>query len=350
MKRLARLFAVFAVLSGLLVSQLGQLSAQSNALVITPRKDYQLKPGESVSDQLTITNQDTEQPLQLALRVVDFTSQDETGTPQLLIEEGASPTAWSLREFIEMPEQVTVNAGASVNVPIRISVPEGTGAGSYYSAIEYSSVTDAEENRLNISASSVTLMFVKVPGVAKQQLTFEQFGAFVPDSNGTGGSFAGLFFSSRPKVMACRLTNVGNGAEQPNGSIVIRNFTGKEVYTIGDANPKDQLALRGQTRRFEACIKPENVEQQGANNTQINTVVCGDTNFAPGRYTAELSVLYGENGNETREITAKASFWYLPWWFVGLMVAAIAIVVTIVVLIVRKVRDLGTRKTRKHRR
>jgi hypothetical protein len=349
MRKLFRSFAVLAVVAGLISAQLGQLQAQSNAIVITPRKDYSLKPGETVTDTLTITNQDRNLPLQLALKVVDFESQDETGTPQLLRQDNAPQTPWSVREFVQIPAQVSIEAGGSASVPVTVRVPEGTGAGSYYSAIEYSSVTDAEENRLNISASTVTLMFVKVPGTAKQQLTFEQFGTFVPDNNGTGGSFAGLFFNSRPKVMAYRLKNDGNIAEQPSGSIVIKNFFGKEVYTVADANPKDQLALRGQTRRFEACIVAEQVQQRADNGTEINTVTCGDTNFGPGRYTAELSVLYGENGNETREITAKASFWYLPWWFVGLVVLGIGIVVTVIMLIVRKIKDLGTRRTRKRR-
>lgn len=349
MKRFTRLFAVFAVLAGLLISQASQIAAQSNALAITPRKDYTLKPGESVGDTLSITNQDTTNPLQLRLSIVDFTSQDETGTPQLLREENAEPTAWSLRQFVTLPEQVSIPAGGTVQVPIRVEIPEDIGAGSYYSAIEYASVADQEENRLNISASSVTLMFVKVPGLAKQQLTFEQFGTFVPDNNGTDGTFAGLFFSDRPKVMSYRLANEGNVAEQPNASVVIRNFAGDEVYTISNANPKNQLALRDQTRRFDACILPETVEQVAGNGNSVQAVVCADTDFTPGRYTAELSVLYGENGNETREITAKASFWYLPWWFLGIVIVGIAITAAVVVLIVRRVKDLGSRKTRKRR-
>src|SRR5690606_28554574 len=179
---------------------------------------------------------------------------------------------------------------------------------------------------------------------AKQQLTFMQFGAFVPDGP-NNGSFKGLFFGERPKVLAYRLRNDGNIAEPPNASIVVKDFSGKEVYTIVDANPKDQLALRGQTRRFDACINPEDVTQTTETGTDINAVICGDTSFSPGRYTAELTVLYGENGNETREITAKATFWYLPWWFVGLIVVGLAIVAAAVVYIWRRVKNVRSRKT-----
>jgi hypothetical protein len=329
-----------------LLGQLGSVFAQSNSLVISPRKDYTLRPGESVSDTLGIANRDPSSPLRLKLSVVDFTSEDETGAPDLL-EDTSERTAWSLRDYITLPEQVEIGPGGSAQVPITIEIPADAGAGSYYSAIEYAALGEEADDRVNISASSITLVFVNVPGQAKQQLTFEQFGAFRTDDGGGTGSFAGLFFNSRPKVMAYRLTNEGNVAENPNTSIIIRNFTGSEVYTIADANPKNQIALRGQTRRFDACIAPESVKQTIATGDEVDTVVCGETNFAPGRYTAELSVVYGENGNETREITAKATFWYLPWWFVGLVVLGISIIAGGVVYIVKRVQEYRGRKTRR---
>lgn len=350
MKRLFRVVAVFAVTAMFVVTQLGQVSGQSNALAIQPRKDYNLNPGQSVQDTLTITNQNRDEPLNLNLNVVDFEARDETGSP-LLLPTSRDRTAWSLKNFIDMPDRVTINPGETVRIPLVIEVPAGTGAGSYYSAIQYSAVSpsgDGPGNIANISASGASLIFVKVPGQAKQQLTFMQFGAFAPSAGGNDGSFKGLYFGERPRVMAYRLRNDGNIAEQPNASIQIKNFSGEVVYTVSDANPKDQLALRGQVRRFDACINPENKVQTTETGTDINSLVCGDTEkLSPGRYTAELTILYGENGNETREITARATFWYLPWWFVGLVVLGIAIVAGVVVWIVRKFKAYGSRKTRR---
>ncbi|MDQ3123546.1 MAG: hypothetical protein M3Q14_02600 [bacterium] len=346
MKKYLRLFTVLTIMFAFAVSQLGQISAQSNALAITPRKDYRLEPGKSVSDTLTITNRDTQLALQLTLKVIDFSFQDESGTPQLL-RQGTDSTSWSLKEFIKLPEQVSVKPGETVRIPITINVPGNIGAGSYYSAIEYAAVNSTEENRLNISASGVTLMFVKVPGQAAEQLSFLQFGTFVPDPNGTGGSFAGLFFSERPRVMAYRLKNEGNIAEQPSASITVKNSSGDIKYTIDNANPKDQIALRGQTRRFDACIVPESVGQTTDDGVEVNTVVCGDTDFSPGRYIAELSVLYGENGSETREITARSTFWYLPWWFMAIVAVGLGILVGAGFYIFRRVKASLNRKTRR---
>ena len=346
MKRIFRTLAVLAILPVLIISQLGQLNAQSNALIITPRKDYTLEPGESVSDTLRITNRDPQNPLNLKLTVADFTSEDETGTP-LLLESNTPKTAWSLRDYITLPDQVIVEPGQEARVPITLDIPADLGAGSYYSAIEYAAVNDIAEDKVNISASSITLMFVKIPGQAKQQLNFEQFGAFKPNNTGNGGSFAGLFFSDKPTVMAYRLENQGNIAEQPTATIIIKDFRGEEIYTIEDANPRDQLALRGQTRRFDTCIVTETIEQNTQTGGEFNAVVCGDTDFKPGRYTAELSVVYGENGNETREITAHTTFWYLPWWFVGVISLALALVAGFILYVIKRIKNYRGRKTRR---
>jgi hypothetical protein len=346
MRKIFRLVLALVVSAGLFITSGMPLLAQSNALTITPRKDYTLQPGQTVTDTLNVTNQDRVNPLRLRLIITDFTSQDESGSPKIL-EENAPRTAWSLKDYIRMPEQVVIEAGATSRIPITLEMPADIGAGSYYSAIEYSAVTDAAEDKVNISASGVTLMFVKVPGQMKQLLVFEQFGAFVQGKADDSGSFAGIFFGERPKVMAYRLRNEGNVAESPNAAIEIKNFSGETVYTVSDANPKEQLALRGQTRRFEACIVPETVQQTTDNGIEVDTVVCGDTNFKPGRYTAELTILYGENGNETREITAKATFWYLPWWFVGLIVLAIALIIGAILYIKGRVSQYRSRKTRR---
>ena len=349
MKKLFRVVAVFAVLTGFAVAQLGQVSGQSNALAISPRKDYNLKAGESVNDTLTVTNRNTQEPLNLDLKIVDFQAQDESGTPQLM-RDSTDRTAWSLKNYLDIPQQVTVNPGETIRIPITIEMPSDIGAGSYYSAIEYAARGATSDSQVNIAASGVSLVFVNVPGQARQQLTFLQFGAFESDSTGRNGSFKGLYFGDRPKVLAYRLRNDGNVAEQPNASIVVKDFSGKTVYEIKDANPKDQLALRGQTRRFDACINPEDINQTTESGSDINAVVCGDTEkLKPGRYTAELTILYTDSssGNETREINAKATFWYLPWWFVGLIVLAIAIVAGVIAYLYRRVNDYRGRKTRR---
>lgn len=314
MKRFSTLFAGLTILA-VVVSTYGHVFAQSNGLGITPRKDYSVKAGESVKDTVYVSNLSKDQPLNLSIRIVDFKAQDESGSPTLERDKNAPPTPWSAKNFISVPEKLTIEPGKSVQMPISVSTPVNQGAGSYYSAIEYEAQTDGG-GRVSVAASSATLIFIKVPGEAKELLKLQQFGAYQSDEKGENGSFKSLFFASAPKEMAFRLTNEGNIAEQPNGSIVIKNIFGKQVRVIDQANPKKNLALLGQTRRFQVCMETEKKEVKAEIGDPVQVDVCKPQKFLPGRYTAQLTLLYGENGNNTRDINQTVVFWYLPAWFI----------------------------------
>ena len=346
MKKYFRLIAVFLVTLGFIGLNISRVAGQSNALAISPRLDLSLEPGNSYDGELQVSNRNKTESLTLNLSVVDFKAQDETGAPQL-IKDSKEKTAWSLKDYIELPQQVTIAPNETVRVPIRVSMPSDIGAGSYYSAIEYAANNPEDKERVNISAAGVTLVFVTVPGQVNQQMSLLQFGAFVPAKSGTTGSFKGLYFSDRPKVLAYRLKNDGNVAEEPKATIQVKNMGGKVVYEIKDANYQHQLALRGQTRRFNVCINPENVTNTDAG-LEVNSVVCGDTEkLTPGRYTAELAVTYGSNGNETRQLTDTATFWYLPWWLLGVISVIIALIVGGGFYVWRRIESYRGRKTRR---
>jgi len=350
MKRFVRVVASFLIFSIAALFPLGTANAQSNALSITPRKNYNLKAGESVNDTISVINLNKTEDLVIKLTIVDFKAQDESGTPALIKDPNAPTTAWSIKPFTTLPQQLSIAAGKSTQVPITVKIPSDQGAGSYYSAIQYAVVTGTGKDQVTIAASSATLVFVNVPGVAREQLKFEQFGAFVPNKGDTNGTFDGIYIAHQPQVMAYRLTNQGNIAEVPQGAIVIKDMFGKTVKTIEDANPKKQIVLLGQTRRIESCINPQTQKTEGQSGAEVDEVVCKDPGLKPGRYTASLRLLYGSNGNETREITAVASFWYLPWWSIIAFVAIVALIVGVVYFLVRKIRDMRDVRGRRGRR
>src|ERR1041384_1827019 len=87
MKKMLRILALLlAVVS---FTAVAPVHAQSNGIGITPRKDYTVKPGEKVSDQLFISNLSQTQNLRVSIRVIDFKAQGETGTPALLLQKNA---------------------------------------------------------------------------------------------------------------------------------------------------------------------------------------------------------------------------------------------------------------------
>lgn len=319
MKNIARILSVVIAVATLFTA--ASVGAQSNGLGVSPRKDFSVQPGQTVNGTLYISNLSLNQDLQVNIRVVDFAAANETGTPALMVADNAPQTPWSLKPFTKVQGSVSIPAGKSANIPITVTIPATQGAGSYYSAVEYTAQNAATREKVNISASTATLMFVTVPGEAKEKLNLKQFGTYESNDKG-GGAFKGLFLSGPPKEFAYRLENQGNIAEQPSGSLLVKNIFGQTVKEVQDANPKKQLVLIGQTRRIQVCMKSNVLTSKAPSGQEGQQTVCDDPGLMPGRYKAQVALYYGMNGNNSQEILASSTFWYIPWWsIVGFIVA-----------------------------
>ncbi|RZL67631.1 MAG: DUF916 domain-containing protein, partial [Variovorax sp.] len=325
--------AAIAVLVGVALAVPGEsVSAQSSAaLSITPKKNYTIEPGKSANDKLTIRNLDGEKTLDLTLRVVDFTFTDDGGTPKLMLAEDAPQTTWSMKPFLTVPKTVKIAPNSSKSIDMKVTIPKNQGAGSFYSAVVYSSGT-AEGGNVGLNASGVTLVFTNIPGEVKENLKLEKFGAYVPAAAGKKAGYT-FITMKEPENIAYTLKNEGNVTAAPAGSITVKSMFGKE-YQITDVNPNASLALIGQTRTFTSCIKikSQDVDFNGAR-SQAKT--CTSPGLWPGYYSASLNMLYGQNGNNTKDLSGSASFWYLPAWFlVVLLIVIVAIALGIWRLVV----------------
>jgi hypothetical protein len=310
-------------------------SAESSAaLSITPKKNYTIEAGKSINDKLVIRNLDAKIPLQLSLRVVDFTFNDDGGTPKLMLAQDAPQTTWSLKPFLTVPETVTIAPNSTESLNLNVAIPKGHGAGSYYSAIVYSAGS-ADGGNVGLSASGVTLVFTSIPGKVNENLTLQNFGAY---NLGTGDKKSSYMFvaTDMPQALAYTLKNAGNVTESPVGDITLKDMFGHE-QTIDDVNPNKSLALIGQTRTFTACIKLKDEKAQ-FNGGTIQSTECATPGLWPGLYTATLDVFYGQNGNNTKEIVNVAHFWYLPWWFIFLFTAVLAVAAYYIWRIVRRIK------------
>lgn len=321
-----------------LVSTLPAAAAGSAGLSITPRKDYVINPGQTINDKLTIGNLSGQSDLDITLKMIDFTFTDQSGTPKLFLADQAPQTAWSLKPFTTLPKNVVVPAGKTATVNYSITIPKNMGAGSYYSAILYQA-GGGTGNNVALNASGVSLVFVSVPGIVHEKMTVQKFGAYVSDNNGVTGSFVSIA-TSAPQMMAFSLKNEGNVAESPAGSIIVKDMFGHEIKTINKTNANSSLALIGQTRLFTTCIKTVQQKIQLEGGTSTNTS-CTNPNLMPGRYTASLDVFYGQNGNPTHEITATASFWYLPWWFIIAVIVILLLIIGGIWRLQRKIRGVS---------
>jgi len=297
-------------------------AAASSGLSITPRKNYIIKPGDSVTDKLTIGNLDTQNDLAITLKMIDFTYTNQSGTPKLSIAANAPQTPWSLKPFTTLPKTLTVAAGGSKTVEYSIKIPKNQGAGSYYSAIMYQA-GGANGGNVALNASGVTLAFVSVPGTVKENMTLQKFGAYTSDDNGVTGGFTFIATDGTPKMLAYALKNQGNVFESPAGNILVKDIFGHKVANVA-TNANSSLALLGQTRLFTSCFKTVQESVKLLGGTSKDTT-CIDPKLLPGRYTANLDVFYGQNGNQSKEIVSVATFWILPWWFIIAVTVLVAL-------------------------
>lgn len=332
------MLATAVVVGGVLFVAAPVEAQGSAALSIAPRKNYTIEPGKSVEDTLLIRNIDRERPLHLSMRVVDFTFTDDGGTPKLDLSENAPQTTWSLKSFMDVPKNVSIEPGESTSVGFDLAIPGNQGAGSYYSAIVYSS-TSSEGGNVGLSASGVTLVFVTVPGDMNEKLTLEKVGTY----DAAARKYR-LFNMDMPRRIGYTLKNEGNVAESPVGSIAMRNILFGRDVAINDINPNKSLALIGQTRTFEACIILGK-EQVDFNGSRQEAASCTSPGLWPGIYTVSLSGFYGQNGNNTREISGKGYFVYAPWWFIIIVVAILAYVSYHVWRLVRFIRKKNGKKS-----
>lgn len=340
MKRLTSLVlaAFVAVVASVYLIPTASVDAKgSAALSIIPKKNYTIQPGKSVEDTLVIRNLDDKAPLHLTLRVVDFTYTGDGGTPKLMLGEDARQTTWSLKPFISIPESVTIDPKSSKTIDMKVAIPEGQGAGSYYSAIVYSTGSSPKDGggNVGISASGVTLAFTSVPGQVKEDLKLEKFGVYDLDPQGETSEYK-LVSMNAPKYIAYTLKNSGNVAESPVGSITYKYMFGEEKK-ITDVNPNGSLALIGQTRTFTSCIELK-IKEIKLGNNKSEEEICKKPFLWPGYYSLKLDLYYGQNGNNTREIVGESSFWYLPLWFVIPFLIIIGLVVYGIWRIVQSIR------------
>jgi hypothetical protein len=319
-------------------------AVSSAALSIVPKKNYTVEPGKSVKDTLTIRNLDSERSLSLNLRVVDFTFTDDGGTPKLMLDEDAPQTTWSLKPFLSIPKSVNVEPNGTKTVDMSVAIPNGHGAGSYYSAIVYSSGA-ADGGNVGLSASGVTLVFTSIPGDVKEDLQLTKFGAY----RLTERKYS-YINTTTPDAIAYTLKNNGNVTEAPVGTITLKHMFGKE-QDINNVNPNQSLALIGQERTFTACIKLKS-EEVNFNGGRTRSTACATPGLWPGYYSLNLDLFYGQNGNRTQEIVENGGFWYLPWWFIGVSIVVIAVAAYYIAKTYRAIQNklYGTKPKRKSRR
>ena len=162
---------------------------------------------------------------------------------------------------------------------------------------------------MSLNASLGTLIFLRVNGEAKEEVTIEEF---FPNS----GGIKYPLYEFKPLTLSVRIKNTGNIYEQPTGLVTVKDMFGKPVVNL-PVNAEERIILPDSTRKFDQVID--------------DTAVGSGLMF--GYYTAEVTVKYGSNG---QSVTEKTSFWVIPWKLILLGVALLVLAFFVFRILIRR--------------
>ncbi|HTE57733.1 MAG TPA: hypothetical protein VK694_03230 [Verrucomicrobiae bacterium] len=306
--------------SGLATAQTA--GSAGNGFRVSPvRSEFVIDKG--ATESMTITVENPTDGTVIAKPIVnDFVASDkEDGEPRLILDDKAPKPRNSFKDLVRNLPDLQLGPRQKKDLQVNISVPKGGNAGGYYGAVRFVPAGTAGSGNVGLTASVGTIILVKVPGDLNEKLSLVQLGA------AQGGKVKGFMRGGNVTVLT-RLKNVGDIHVQPFGKVTIKSMFGKTVkeFELNATDPRANI-LPDSTRKFEDAIEKP-----------------GRGWF--GRYTIAANIGYSQGSGDL--ISTTKTFWYLPTWFLILIVVLILAIVGAVLYFV-KFRGGGGRRGRRGR-
>lgn len=251
--------------------------------VVGPGKvDVTVKPGESKTVEMTVTNRTGER------RIFNLTVEDAEGSTNLetpIVLLGADKGPYSLKDYITFDApSFELDHNQRARVPVTISVPQNASPGGLYGSVLVNTVAvEAEPGdtagtvpQSAIIARIGTLFFVTVPGAVERDGELKDF-ATVPEKH---------FFQSGPIPFGILFENQGSIHLAPYGELRVTNMLGEEVGFV-------------QLEPWFVLPQSERLRE-----------VSWDRELLFGRYTATVQI---NRSYDDIVDTLSFSFWVLPW-------------------------------------
>jgi hypothetical protein len=293
----------------------------SQALTVNPKLELNSDPGFTLRTAIKVTNEERSSRL-FYISYANFNSQDETGTPSF------STRREGLSTWIKSQDTITLGPGETAEVPIEISIPQDAEPGGHFAGAFFSlepGEQTSDKGRIAIGSRLGSLILLRVSGDFVQNATIVEF-------NTTGKK---RFFTRLPIQFYYRFQNIGDDHQKPLGDIQINNTYGRNVKILS-ANTVDGSVLPKSIRRFTSVwaepgggLKQEPVVDL-VEPPQLPfwaSVKEQWSNFAFGRYTAKLKVVYGTK--ELKSANSELVFYIIPWHLLS-----VAVPIGIVLLII----------------
>jgi Na+-transporting methylmalonyl-CoA/oxaloacetate decarboxylase gamma subunit len=275
--------------------------------------DMNANPDQAWQSTLRVINNNSFD-LTVYAEVVNFRPSGEGGTAQFIPIEEATASNATLAEWITVPATaLVIPAEQMLEIPIEIDLPPDTPPGGHYAAVLVGTRPPADrEDATRVETSQVvsSLIFLRVSGDIVEQGSIRGFRAINA-------------VSEKPEVdFELRFENNGNVHLRPEGEIRIFNMWGQERGLI----PVNQQTLFGNI--LSDSIRSFRFTWEGE--------------WSPvdiGRYRAEATLAYGEDGRKFTDATA--TFWIIPWRILtGILLVLITIGVLLALLVKLYVRRM----------
>jgi len=251
--------------------------------------DISANPGETIKNSFKIVN-GSDEAITLDATIKNFTVNGEEGGVTLTEEA----TNWSVSDWVNVsPTKSTIDARGSQVYDFVINVPTSAEPGSHFGAI----ILKSESVQIDPVGPSVSqeigpLILIKVAGDVTEEASIASFGS------------TQAVWTRGPVELETRVENTGNVHFKPTGTITIKNMFGSEVTTI---NLQEQNVLPDSIRRLVDEWDP------GV--------------FAFGRYTADLSLVYGD---QDVILTSSTSFFVFPMLMSIIVLGGIVLLIVII--------------------
>lgn len=287
--------ALITLLSLVSINTYAQSNENINISVTPQLIEISATPGDSESNNVRLIN-NSDEPVRLEAEVRDILPEGEEGS-YIPTEDR---TTYSLSQWATItPDSAIIPAGGSQDFTVTLDFPENAEPGSHFATALFTTVPQAN-NAEGAGAQvqqelALPVLLAKVAGDITEEASVVEF-----------KSTKDFWTNENPITFETRVENTGNVHFKPSGTIVIKNMFGKEVAKL----PIEQKN-----------VLPDSIRKL--------TTEWQDPGLRLGQYTADLSLVYGENDEI---ITASTDFVVFPYQTV---VPAALIVIALLYILVR---------------
>lgn len=251
-----------------------------------------LDPGDVYNSVVRVSNL-TDIPQTYYVSVRDVINITEGGRP--LFADYGEVTEFGIADWVTVPDgPIEIGAGATIEVPFTVNVPQNAGPGSHIGGIFIGPKAERpDELGTGVGYQLVPIVSIQISG------------DLIEDADIRAFSTKKLFYGGPEVSFTVTIENKGNVAVRPRGPIEIKNMFGKQVGSI-------------MVNENAGLIPPKTVRTYEVEWT-------GEDSVFFGRFVANVTLAYGQLG--VKSILRSISFWILPMNIILPVIIGIAIFV-----------------------